>query len=248
MSEISIFNGGFYNYQGGIWNLPGGTINLNYVANGYSIIQSGSGSPAFINQGAVVSSPGSQPSIVNLPGFTNSGAITALSGTFNLNAVSLQPSGSLNVRLNGKTDYGKFSISGAAVLTGAFNATLNASYVPVPGDSFNVLSYGSYSGNFASYNLPAAVTWLPQYNSTTFALVVNQKQFAVNLSGSDLIFSANGGVPGNEGILLTSTNLKQPLANWVPIATNLFDANGHFDFTNSADSGTPQRFFILQLP
>jgi hypothetical protein len=248
VSEILIYYGTSYNYQGVIWNLPGGAVNFDGVANGYSIIQSGSGLPAFINQGAVVSSPGSQPSIVNLPGFTNSGAITALTGTFNLNTVSLQPSGSLNVRLNGKTDYGKFSISGAAVLTGAFNATLNASYVPVPGNSFNVLSYGSYSGNFDSYNLPAIVTWLPQYNSTTFALAVNQKQFALNLSGSDLIFSANGGVPGNEGILLTSTNLKQPLANWVPIATNLFDVNGHFDLTNSTDFGSPQRFFILQLP
>jgi hypothetical protein len=61
------------------------------------------------------------------------------------------------------------------------------------------------------------------------------------------IFSGNGGLSNGTYSVLTSTNLVTPLALWTPIATNQFDSQGQFIFTNTAPTNTPQLFYILQM-
>jgi hypothetical protein len=48
--------------------------------------------------------------------------------------------------------------------------------------------------------------------------------------------------------VLASTNLALPRTSWTRIATNAFDVNGHFAFTNSLTPPLPQRFYQIQLP
>jgi len=36
-----------------------------------------------------------------------------------------------------------------------------------------------------------------------------------------------------------------PVINWQPVATNLFDANGNFNFTLPFNPVAPRQFFIL---
>jgi len=65
--------------------------------------------------------------------------------------------------------------------------------------------------------------------------------------GGGFILSGSGG--GSNGIyyVLTSSNLLLPLTNWTPIATNQFDSEGDFIFTNTAQTNAPQEFYLLQM-
>jgi len=60
--------------------------------------------------------------------------------------------------------------------------------------------------------------------------------------------SGTNGAASNPYYVLASTNVALPLSNWSRIATNSFDVNGHFAFTNSLIPAMPQRFYRLQLP
>src|SRR5438445_9573181 len=61
--------------------------------------------------------------------------------------------------------------------------------------------------------------------------------------GANLAFSGTGGVTGGNYIVLTSTNLVLPLANWIPITTNQFDPGGVFTFTNVSTVVVSQQFY-----
>ena len=70
---------------------------------------------------------------------------------------------------------------------------------------------------------------------------------SVTLNGGSLVFTGAGGISNSIYYLLASTNLNSPLTNWTVIATNNFDANGDFNFTNSPDPLLPQTFYLLKL-
>jgi hypothetical protein len=67
------------------------------------------------------------------------------------------------------------------------------------------------------------------------------------VSGS-FILSGAGGASNGTYYVLISTNLLLPLTNWTSIATNQFDSEGDFIFTNTAQTNAPQLFYLLQLP
>jgi hypothetical protein len=46
--------------------------------------------------------------------------------------------------------------------------------------------------------------------------------------------------------VLASSNLSTPLSLWAPVATNQFDTQGGFIFTNLAPTNAPQQFYILR--
>jgi len=188
---------------------------------------------------------------VAVPFITNSGAITVQSGKMGMRPFATQPGGSLNVVLNSATNYGSFDISSNLVLAGTFNASLATGYVPATGTTFNLLSYTSYSGNFASLGLPSGVVWQSNYGSTNFTLIAGsaKPQFAaLKLSGTNLIFSGIGGSPGSNYIILVSPNLALPLPNWSALTTNTFDGSGQFHFTTNIMLTRPRQFFIFKLP
>jgi hypothetical protein len=62
------------------------------------------------------------------------------------------------------------------------------------------------------------------------------------------VMSGTGGVTNGTYYVLTSTNLALPLNQWTPVATNPFDGNGNFTFTNTPAANAPQMFYRLQLP
>jgi len=67
-------------------------------------------------------------------------------------------------------------------------------------------------------------------------------------TGSNLVFSGAGGATNGTYYVLTSTNVGLPLNLWTIVATNVFDGNGNFSFTNSPDPSQSQLFYLLQLP
>jgi hypothetical protein len=109
------------------------------------------------------------------------------------------------------------------------------------------------AGSLTSSNAVLTVTT----NTGLFIMQsINQKvaplSFAniVAAPGSDggFILSGAGGVTNGTYYVLISSNLLLPPTNWTYIATNQFDSEGDFIFTNTAQTNAPQLFYLLQLP
>lgn len=72
---------------------------------------------------------------------------------------------------------------------------------------------------------------------------------SIRVTGSTLTITATNGADGGQFVLLESTNLLQPLNEWVPVLTNNFNANGDLNLsTNIIDPADPQEFYLLQMP
>jgi hypothetical protein len=72
---------------------------------------------------------------------------------------------------------------------------------------------------------------------------------AVNIAAgaNGFVFSGSNGSSGRQFYLLASTNLALPFNQWTSVATNNFDSNGNFIFTNPANDAALQTFYLLQL-
>jgi hypothetical protein len=67
------------------------------------------------------------------------------------------------------------------------------------------------------------------------------------VSGTTLTVTATGPANGNY-VWLQSTNTTLPLAEWAPVFTNSFDANGRLNLsTNVVNPANPQEFYILRM-
>jgi hypothetical protein len=66
--------------------------------------------------------------------------------------------------------------------------------------------------------------------------------------GTNVVFGGSGGTSNGAYFVLSSTNVALPLENWTMLGgTNLFDASGHFVFTNAVNPALPAQFFALSL-
>jgi hypothetical protein len=88
--------------------------------------------------------------------------------------------------------------------------------------------------------------------STTALLAVSSPPLvpvfgSIQFGGTNAVFSGTGGRAGGIYYLLATTNLALPLNQWLRVATNAFDGNGNFIFTNPATPDATQQFYRLQL-
>jgi autotransporter-associated beta strand protein len=143
---------------------------------------------------------------------------------------------------------GTLTYGGTLILT-SLSGPLNA------GDSFKLFSASTYNGAFAQL-VPTVPAVNLVWNTNTLAngiLTVVAAQppppvfTSVTRLQSNLVFSGTNGVPGSPYYLATSADLTLPLNQWQRIATNSFDNNGNFSFTNALNSNTPKLFYRLQL-
>jgi len=123
------------------------------------------------------------------------------------------------------------------------------------GDQFILFSADEYAGAFSSVALPAlgsGLGWtncLVQDGSIAVVEAARPLQFtSVTGTDSQLQFSGSGGAFNGAYHVLAATNVALPLAQWTPIATNLFDNAGNFHFTNTIAPGVPQKFYRLRFP
>jgi len=68
------------------------------------------------------------------------------------------------------------------------------------------------------------------------------------ISGTNVSLGGVGGISNATYVLFTHTNVSTPLAQWMPIRTNQFDANGVFSYTNLYNPAEKQRYFRLRSP
>ncbi|MBC8095793.1 MAG: autotransporter-associated beta strand repeat-containing protein, partial [Akkermansiaceae bacterium] len=177
---------------------------------------------------------------------TISNSLTLMAGGTNLFEISKSPLTNDVVR-----------ISGTLAMGGTLRVTNIAGTLAV-GDSFKLFAAGTYSGNFQSLLLPPpgpGLGWNTNLlNSAGIISVVNAApptppQFgSVTLQGGNFIFTGTGGVADGSYYVLTATNVTIPMAMWTRLATNAFNSNGDFGFTNALDVSAPQQYFRLQLP
>lgn len=68
------------------------------------------------------------------------------------------------------------------------------------------------------------------------------------LNGSNVVIAGTNGPASGTFYVLSTTNLALPRSSWTCVATNDFDGHGNFNFTNPIVTGSPQSYYILQLP
>jgi hypothetical protein len=249
-SDLSIYNDGSPNYFGGLLNQASGIINL---ANDMTAVGGGGGGKEyFSNQGHLIKSAGTNFSgLWGVPWATNAGAFSVNAGRLEADPFTMLPGSSLNIGITSASNYGCFQFITNIVIGGAFNATLNNGYVPANGAVFSVMTYSTAVGAFSSVGLPASVSWQTAYGPTNFSLTVAaaKPQFiAAKLIGTNLVLSAAGGKWGSNYVVLASTNLTLPLAQWTVLKTNIFDSSGQFCFTNPVTRTKPRQFYLFRQP
>jgi hypothetical protein len=160
----------------------GTTLGLGgYTQTAGSTILSGAtinGGPLGINAGALAGTGTINANV------TNSGQVvpggTGVAGTLSINGSYTQTAaGSLDIELGG-TAAGLndlLAVSGSATLGGALNVATIGSFTPALGDTFQVLTFGSSSGNFNSGNGMSLANGLfldPVFNATGLTLDTDQ--------------------------------------------------------------------------
>jgi hypothetical protein len=146
--------------------------------------------------------------------------------------------------------------SGAIHFSGKLNLA-NVSGAPLAaGNTFSIFSASSYSGSFTDDIFPttpgSGLAWdtTQLLSSGTISVVAAAGQPVLSgpfVSGTNFIFSGSNGPANQNFVVLTSTNLAAPLANWTPVLTNSFDNNGNFNVTNGINPAAGRGFYLLQV-
>jgi hypothetical protein len=172
-----IYNNNGVNWDGGIDN-PG-VINF-YGASGDSIASYGGGYEYVINGGTVNEQTGTGTSTIQ-PSFTNNGTVNAPSGILNFNGSFTTVGGTLSFGVSNLTSFGQIKILGTVALNGTASVTWLGGFTPAIGNSFALLTYGSYSGSFANITLPAGSLGEGIYGATVFSLMITNATTQTNL-------------------------------------------------------------------
>lgn len=153
---------------------------------------------------------------------------------------------------------------------GFWGTVINAGVIVASGtNTINTTFLDNSDGTITNFSGQLDLSLLPPTPSTTFdgeffceeGATMNLKNvYSVsNLVGAPnllfsatpivsdgLIFKGGGGTAWGTYVVLQSTNPRAPLPSWTPIATNAFDGEGGFVFTNVPVAGSPGNFFIFK--
>ena len=173
-------------------------------------------------------------------------------GTLNV-ASAAQLQGTTVMKLNAATGASD-EINASSFIFGGTLTVTNVSGTLTPGQSFQLFLADVYSGSFSAINLPPpgdGLAWDTNNLATGGVVQVvpaAKPQFVgITVSGTSLVFSGSNGIPGWNYLVLATTNLALPVVQWPVVATNAFDSNGNFSFTNALDSGASRQFYLLKL-
>jgi hypothetical protein len=138
----------------------GGSIIMSFkIPAGASLTGTGTMTGDLESDGTV--SPGTSPGTITVDGNYTQG-----------------PTGVLEIELGGTnpgTGYDQLAVTGAAALGGTLKVSLIAPFAPALGQTFDVLTYGSRSGEFVTLDLPAlgaGLAWQTTYEAASVRLEV----------------------------------------------------------------------------
>ena len=115
---------------------------------------------------------------------------------------------------------------------------------PYPGLKLGSLAAG-YTGGGLTDNVAGQTIDLV-INSAPFT---NANILGVTLSGTNIVIHGtnNNGGQNFHYAVLTATNLTVPKMNWTVLGTNLFNADGTFNYTNPVNPGIRAQFFDVMV-
>src|SRR5262249_42870873 len=115
-----------------------------------------------INEGALSGSGTINATVTNggqvIPGGAGTPGTLMINGSYTQTATGI-----LDIDIGGTTggtQYDQLAVSGAATLGGTIDVAHINGFQPAFGNSFQVLTFGSSSGNFATYNAPSLASGL----------------------------------------------------------------------------------------
>ncbi len=174
--------------SGSIFTVTGTLTNNNIIQGLGTIVNN------FSNGGAL--SPGLSPGILNITGtFANTGTMN----------IEIGGTGGAGVNPNG---HDQLLVSGAATIGGTLNVTLTNAFAPAAGNSFLILDAASFTGTFATTNLPNIMPnqWSVVYNNAAGTVTLNvNAPVAANVGVSGRVSTANGSGVRNAIVTLTNT-------------------------------------------
>lgn len=175
---IGNFSGGFSN--SGTVNVNGGTLGF---SGGYT-----DGGGALVLGGGTVTAPAAGL-VLNTGQLSGVGTITGNlthNGTFNVGSspgtmsvagnLTLGAGSTLNIELGGTTqgiNYDLLQVTGSANLNGTMNVSLFGGFTGAAGNVFDVMTYASRTGDFATVNFPAGYTMTATPNVAFYQLAIS---------------------------------------------------------------------------
>lgn len=194
----------------------------------------------------LVASAGSTVSPAVTPGSSPAGVLT-VGGPISL-------SGTTTMQLDPANETNDVLASSSSITYGGTLNLVNLS-TPASGNSFKLFKASSYSGSFGNI-IPATpgpgLTWntsaLKSSGTISVVASVPTKITGITVAGGNVVLVGSNGVASAPYYVLASTNVATPVINWTPIATNNFNADGSFLFTNGVNPSTPRQFYLLELP
>lgn len=220
----------------------GTTLNVSNVA------------PWTVDAGQTLSGPGTVLGRVQVNGTVTLG--TAVGTLAFSNDLALAGTTVLKLNKDSGLTNDTIVVNGALTYGGNLNVVLAGGTPLAVNDSFKLFKFAAApTGNFV-INLPPVPMggkWDTSQLSTSGIITVVSTNAAppqitsVSTAGGSIVFSGTNGTSGAGYVVLTSTNLTLPLANWTPLVTNQFGGNGTFNVTNTVDSSKPQLFYIIKL-
>jgi hypothetical protein len=147
---------------------------------------------------------------------------------------------------------GNLTLGGTLALVNVSTNTL------VAGDSFSLFNCMNCSGGFADIT---PITPGPGLLWDTSALVSSGTLkvmtgtlptfHTVGFQGNSIVGTGTGGTvvtPNSLYYVLAAPDPTVPIVQWTVVATNYFDGNGNFAFTNAINHNVPSMFFRVHLP
>lgn len=200
-------------------------------------------------QGGTVTGSGTiHGQLANFGGNVSPGAGVGILSTDSGSDYQQGPAGSLTIELAGTapaSQYDQLAIGGNAFLDGQLQLKFLNGFIPVTGETFQVLTCRALTGKFAGVNVPALSggVWVPHYTATNISLTLAA---AVQLSrpvvsGNSLNFPLNT-TAGILYVVQASDSLAQP--NWQ--TTTTFTGDGTVrTISDTITAGT--RFYRVLL-
>jgi hypothetical protein len=183
-----------------------------------------------------------------LPGATSTATNVGILTVFSNATLS----GNALFKLNNTTN-DVLSVGGALTYGGTLTLT-NISATPLAaGKSFKLFNAPSYSGSFtlSPASPGSGLLWdTSQLNVSGRLQVISTTPPAITgiaVGGGNVILTGTNGSPNAYYLVLSTTNVAQPLSQWQRLTTNQFDGSGNFNWTNALYPVDPIRFYLLQL-
>jgi hypothetical protein len=239
-------------FTGNIYNQPFAWFN---IQSDQVICYDGFDYAQFYNAGTVRKTAGKGTTDFEV-WFNNTGTIDAQSGVINFGPLysdyHAQTGGVMSFGITSPTDYGQISFNPYVnhLFRGVLSIDLNGGYSPSAGDSFALVSYGSYTGAFTNLVLPPASQWQANYGTNTFTLSVLSVNPAAGAVTLPPIYSR--AINPGSVLLITNTATDSNPANQIsysltaaPAGASIGPSNGILQWIAPANTAGTSNFFTV---